>query len=192
MTADTALRFPRDDTLLLVVDIQQRLAPQVAGHAALIGRTLALLDAAALFGVPALATEHCADRIGPLLDPVRARFADGEVVTKTCFGAADHPEFVARVQATGRGRIVLAGMEAHVCVMQTALGLQALGFQTGVVVDAAGSRAARALDRDLALQRMQQAGCALLGTETLLFEWCGRGDDPHFRDVLRAVKALPN
>lgn len=184
------MRAHRDHSTLLVIDIQARLAPHVAGHEALIRRTQALLDAAALFGVPRLLTEHCPAQIGRVIEPIRGRFAAGEIFEKTHFGAADHAEFVALVQDRGRHRVVITGMETHVCVMQTALGLRAAGFEVTVVADAVGSREARQLDRELALRRMEQAGCALAGTETVLFEWAGRGDDPRFRQVLAAVKAL--
>lgn len=184
------MRISRDDSLLLVVDIQSRLAPHIAGHEALIRRTQALLDAAALFAIPKLLTEHCPDQIGPVIEPLRSRFAGDEIFQKARFGAADHPEFVERVRRAGRGQVVVAGMEAHVCVLQTALGLRGQGFAVAVAADAVGSRGARQLDRELALRRLEQAGCRLTTTETLLFEWTGSGDDARFRTVLRLVKAL--
>ena len=184
------MRIARDDSLLLVIDIQRRLAPHVAGHEALIRRADALLCAAALFGIPKLLTEHCADQIGAVIEPMRSRFTAGEIFGKTRFGAADHPEFVDLARRSGRATVVVTGMEAHVCVMQTALGLRARGFGVVVVADAVGSRGARQLDRELALRRLEQAGCVLAGTETVLFEWAGSGTDPHFRAVLAAVKAL--
>lgn len=184
------MRTDRDESLLLVVDIQSRLAPHVAGGEQLIRRTDALLDAAALLGIPKLVTEHCPGQIGPLIEPMRRRFAAGEIFEKSRFGAADHPEFVDRVRRSGRRTIVVAGMEAHVCVMQTALGLRARGFETVVVADAVGSRESRQLDRELALRRMAQAGCVLAGAETVLFEWAGSGSDPHFRALLATVKSI--
>jgi nicotinamidase-related amidase len=184
------MRADRNDSLLLVVDIQSRLAPHVAGREQLLRRTDALLDAVALLGIPKLVTEHCPAQIGPLIEPMRSRFAAGEIFEKTRFGAADHPEFVDRVRRSGRRTIVVTGMEAHVCVMQTALGLRQHGFAVVVVSDARGSREARRLDRELALRRMERAGCAVAGTETVLFEWTRSGTDPHFRAVLAAVKGL--
>lgn len=184
------MRIHRDDSLLLLVDIQSRLAPHVAGHEALIRRAHALLDAADLFGIPKLLTEHCPGQIGPVIEPLRSRFAQGEVFEKNHFGAADHPEFVDLLQANGMRQVVIAGMEAHVCVMQTALGLRGHGFEVIVAADAVGSREARQYDRELALRRMEQAGCVPAGTETVLFEWTGSGIDPRFRATLGIVKAL--
>jgi nicotinamidase-related amidase len=184
------MRVTRDNSLLLVIDIQSKLAPHVAGHEELIRRTDALLDAAALFGVPKLLTEHCPGQIGPVIEPMRSRFAASEIFEKTQFGAADHPEFVALLQSNGRPLVIVTGMEAHVCVLQTALALRSHGFEVVVVADAVGSRGVRQHDRELALRRMEQAGCALAGTETVLFEWTGSGIDPRFRTILGTVKAL--
>jgi nicotinamidase-related amidase len=184
------MRLNRDHSLLLVVDIQSKLAPHVSGHEQLIRRTQALLDAAELFGIPRLLTEHCPTQIGPVIETMRRRFADAEIFEKTFFGAADHPEFVAQLRARGRPQVVITGMEAHVCVLQTALGLSKQGFEVAVVADAVGSRETRRLDLDLALQRLATAGCALTGTETTLFEWTGSAVDPRFRAVLGQVKSL--
>ena len=185
-----AARLDRERSLLLVVDVQERLVPHVQDHAALLARTDALVLAARRFGIPAVLTEHCPERIGPALAPLRARFDPANIFEKTRFGAADHPEFAALLEASGRAQVVVAGMEAHVCVLQTTLGLVARGYEMFVVTDAIGSRGARQHDRELALQRLRDAGCTLLGTETALFEWARSGDDAAFRDVLRWVKAL--
>lgn len=188
---ESSLRIDRATSLLLVVDIQQRLAPHVAGHEALIARTQALLAAAARLGVPRVATEHCADRIGPLVVEVANRLEAREIFAKTRFCAADHPQFRALLARSARTQIVIAGMEAHVCVLQTALGLVAAHYDVFVVGDAVGSRTDRQADRELALARLREAGCNIVGTETVLFEWTGSGDDAAFGEVLKIVKALP-
>ena len=186
-----ARRLDRDRSLLLVVDIQARLAPHVHGHDALIARTEALLAAARGFRVPCLLTEHCAAEIGPVIPRLRERFDAGEIFAKTHFGATDHPEFESLLRARGRAQLVVTGMEAHVCVMQTVLGLAARKFEVFVVGDAVGSRGPREADRQFALERMREAGCTVVGTETVLFEWTRAGDDAAFRDVLALVKTLP-
>lgn len=184
------MRVTRDQSLLLVIDIQSKLAPHILGHEALIRRTEALLAAAELFGVPKRVTEHCPNQIGPLIEPIRRRFAVDEIFEKTAFGAADHPQFVELLRNTGRRQIIITGMEAHVCVMQTALALREYGLEVIIAVDAVGSRQPAQTDCELALQRMAQAGCRLAGSETLLFEWTGSAIDPKFRDVLAIVKRL--
>jgi nicotinamidase-related amidase len=181
----------RERSLLLVVDVQVQLAPHIAGVEALITRTSALLAAAAAFGIPKLLIEHCADRIGPVIPQLRAGFDADEIFGKTCFGALRHPEFEARLRELARTQVVVAGMEAHVCVLQTGLGLRAAGFDVVAAADAIGSRRDRQPDRTLALERLRDEGVRLAGTETILFEWCRAGDDPAFRAVLDLVKRLP-
>jgi nicotinamidase-related amidase len=86
-----------------------------------------------------------------------------------------------------RPKIVLAGIEAHVCVLQTALDLLALDFTVYIAADAVASR--YAIDRDFALRRMEQAGAILTTSETAVFEWVGRADSPHFKEISRLVQA---
>lgn len=186
------MRLDRDDCALVVVDVQARLAPAVDGHAAIAARIGALMDAADAFGVPVLATEHAADRVGPLVAPIRDRLAPGAILAKTHFDATREAAFDAWFARGNRGSALLAGMETHACVMQTALGLLARGTRVCVVADATGSRAARADDRRWALERLRAAGATIVGTETVLFEWTRDADDPAFRAILAAVKALPD
>ena len=184
-------RVDRDRSVLLIVDIQERLAPHIHDRDAIVARSDALLAAARRLAVPCLLTEHCAEQIGPVIAPLRERFAAGEIFGKTRFGALDHPEFTTMLHALDRPQVVVAGMEAHVCVLQTVLGLAASGFEVFVAGDAVGSRGNRQSDRILAIERMRRAGAAIAGTETLLFEWTRAGDDAAFRDVLALVKRLP-
>jgi nicotinamidase-related amidase len=186
-----ARRLDREQSLLLVVDIQERLAPHILDGEALVARSAALIEAARRLSIPVVATEHCPGQIGRLVASLRGRLAADEIFEKTRFGAADHPEFAARLEGQGRRQIVVAGMEAHVCVMQTALGLLTHGYAVTLAGDAVGSRGARQDDRRYALERMRRAGAAIAGTETVLFEWTRAGDDEAFRDILAIVKALP-
>lgn len=190
-TARPPDRLVRDRSLLLVVDIQERLAPAIAEAEAVIARTSALMRLAGRFGIPTLATEHLPERIGPLVATVRDSLVSDAVLVKQRFGAADEPAFGRWLGSRGRDQIVIAGMEAHVCVLQTALALVAGGYRVFVAADATGSRSLRSDDRDWALARMRDAGCTIAGTETILFEWTGGADDPAFRETLAIVKSLP-
>ena len=182
------MRLSREDSLLLVIDIQRKLAPAIQDHERVTARTEALVGAAELFDIPKLITEHCPHQIGPLIEPLRSRFAPDEIFEKTAFSATDHPEFLERIARTGRRQVVMTGMETHVCVMQAALGLRREGFDVWIVADAVGSRAAAQLDRQLALTRLAETGCAVAGTETVLFEWTRFATDERFRPILAMVK----
>jgi len=184
-------RIDRDRALLLIVDVQQRLAPHVRDHQAIVARCEALIAAAAAFDLPVFATEHVPDHIGPLLPQLAARVDASCVMRKSGFSAAGDGDFVARLRSTGRSQIVVAGMETHVCVLQSALGLLDVGFEVFVAADAVASRPERDADRAFALQRLASAGCIVAGTETVLFEWMRDAADPRFAEILRLVKALP-
>ncbi|MGZ8254438.1 MAG: isochorismatase family protein [Burkholderiaceae bacterium] len=184
------MRLDREDSLLLVIDIQRKLAPAIQDHERITARTDTLVSAAELFGIPKLITEHCPQQIGLLVEPLRSRFRVSEIFEKTAFSATDHPAFLDKVRASGRRRVVITGMETHVCVMQAALGLRAVGLDVWIVDDAVGSRQAAQRDRALALDRMSNAGCVVAGTETVLFEWTRYANDERFRSILALVKSF--
>ena len=173
------MRLERTGSLVLVIDVQERLAPAIRNGTAVVAACSRLLRGAALLGVPSLATEHCAERIGRTL----AALEPDDVFPKRHFSAVREPGFRQRI---GGSSVVLAGMEAHVCVTQTALDLLADGVAVAVATDACGSR--RGEDRKRALQRLANAGAVLTTVETVLFEWLGSADDPAFRDVLAVMK----
>ena len=100
------MRLSREDSLLLVIDIQRKLAPAIQDHERVTARTEALVGAAELFDIPKLITEHCPHQIGPLIEPLRSRFAPDEIFEKTAFSATDHPEFLERLARTGRRQVV--------------------------------------------------------------------------------------
>ena len=180
------MRLQRHDSFLLVIDIQSKLARAIHDAQAVIARNVALVRAARLLEVPVFATEHCPDRIGATVPELRTLLDSSEIMAKTQFCAADEPAILARLKALGRRQAVVTGMEAHVCAMQTALGLQEHGFTPFFSRDAAGSR--HAADRDAALDRLRAANIATISAEMAMFEWLGHANDPAFREVLALVK----
>jgi nicotinamidase-related amidase len=182
------MRLDRGSSFLLVVDVQEKLAPHVQGHERLVARAGALVRAAKLLGVPVLASEHCPDRIGRTVPQLRSLVGEDAIVSKVHFSCADEPGCLARFNALGRRQVVIAGIEAHVCVMQTALGLRERGYEPFLVDDAVGSQ--RAEDRAAGLLRMSAAGCSPATVEMAIFEWMHRADDALFREALQIVKGL--
>ena len=182
------MRLRRGDSFLLVVDVQQKLAPHVVDHEGIIRRAEGLIRCATLLGVPVLLSEHSPDNIGATVAPLAALAAPAQILKKTHFACTDQPACLEAFRALKKTQVVVAGMEAHVCVMQTALGLLDRGFQPFVVHDAVGSR--REGDRAAALERMRSAGCAPATAEMAMFEWMENADSAEFRDVLRLVKSL--
>jgi nicotinamidase-related amidase len=182
------VRLNRNQSFLLVIDIQTRLAPAVHENQKVTARSIALVRVARLLGVPIVATEHCPERIGPIVPELRSLLADDEIVSKKHFSCADDPAILARLKALGRSQAVVAGMEAHVCAMQAALGLAEHGFAPLFAGDAAGSR--HVADHAAALSRLRGEGIGIGSAEMAMFEWLGHADHAAFRDVLAIVKSL--
>ena len=111
-----------------------------------------------------------------------------QILKKTHFACTDQPACLDAFRSLNKKQVLVAGMEAHVCVMQTALGLLERGFQPFIAQDAIGSR--KEEDRTAALERMRAAGCAMATAEMAMFEWMENADVPQFRDVLKLVKNL--
>lgn len=174
------------DSMLLVVDMQTGLLPAIADGDALVGRTGRLLAAGRRLGIPVIATEHCADKIGAT-DERLASLAEA-VLHKVHFDATREADTLRRLPA-GRHNVLVVGAEAHVCVLQTALGLANSGLTPWLVADCIGSR--RESDRATALQRWIAGGGNIVSSEMAMFEWLGAATHPEFREVLSLVKNAP-
>jgi nicotinamidase-related amidase len=171
----------RDASQLLLIDIQQRLLPAVAEPQQVVDKAIILLKAAGALGVPALISEQYPRGLG-FTEPRLRQSADVPVHEKTAFSCWRDQglnQALARRRDEGRRQAVLGGLEAHVCVGQTALDLQGAGFDVFVVEDAVSSR--REESRAAALRRLAQSGCRIVNTEMVVFEWLGDAADPEFR-----------
>ncbi|MEO1192496.1 MAG: isochorismatase family protein [Pseudomonadota bacterium] len=176
----------REDSLLLLVDFQERLAPAIHEGAAAVAEAERLVKIARLLDVPCLATEQYPAGLGPTVAPLKALLQPAEVLEKIHFSAAREEAFLKRLDAGGRRQIVVMGMEAHVCVLQTALVLAELDYQVWIVADAIGAR--RSDSKELALARFRQAGLTIVSAEMVAFEWLTRAATEEFRAVLPLLK----
>ncbi|WP_459617168.1 isochorismatase family protein [Bordetella sp. 2513F-2] len=173
----------RADCTLLVVDMQARLMPAIHDGAGVLATAARLARAAALLEVPVAYTEHRPDKLGGTVIEFDA--APDAVYAKSHFSAMREPGFEDWLPA-GRRSIVLAGCEAHVCVLQTALDLRARGWRVALVADAAGSR--KPSDHHAALRRARAAGADIVTAEMAIYEWLGDSRHPRFRELLQLVK----
>jgi nicotinamidase-related amidase len=175
----------RQTSRLVFVDLQDKLLAAMPDAAAIITACQLLGEAARLFGVPVTATEQYPQGLGPTVHPLRPFCAD--VRSKQRFSAAEALALTpASEPGVDRDQIVLAGVEAHVCVSQTALDLLALGYRLTVVADAVASR--RNADRDAALARLRDVGATLTTAEAVVFEWCETADDRQFKALGALIK----
>lgn len=183
MPQGPASRIDASRSVLLLVDLQERLLPHVHDAAAVLRRCLWLARVAARLEVPRLCTEQNPAGLGPTSPRLRAALGDSAPRAKTRFSAWADGCLQGAAGAT-REQWVVAGCEAHVCVLQTALDLVAAGRRVFVVADAVGSR--RPGDRALALQRLRDAGATPVSSEMVAFEWLQQSGTEAFRDIHRA------
>jgi nicotinamidase-related amidase len=183
----TSSLLARTEAVLVVVDVQERINAVMAdqGHLA---RIAVLVDACATLGIPVIATEQYPKGLGPTVPSVAAPLPEPPLVKDT-FSCVREPAVRAAIEAAGRRQAVVAGIEAHVCVLQTALDLVAAGFQVHVPHDAVSSR--RPADKAWALDRMAAAGVIVTTAESALFELLERCGTDEFRAVSRMIRNIP-
>ncbi len=185
MTIRSPLMMNRDDSALIVIDVQAKLLPHIPNARHLVWNIRRLLDGAQTLGVFHGATEQYPRGLGET-DPMLRGLVGDSILEKTMFSCRECVGLVARLQASSITKVLLVGIETHVCVAQTALDFLAAGFDVLVAVDAIGSRFD--LDREVALRRMETSGVVLTTTEAALFEWCERAGTPEFKAISRLVQ----
>ena len=187
-----ALRSPellhRASSRLLIVDVQEKLvvALSESTRERLVANCRFVIQGAKLFGVPVTATEQYPQGLGPTVASLAELIA--ERPNKKRFSAVECTGWPTAANASDdRFQIVVAGMETHVCVMQTVLDLLAAGYQTTVVADAIAARGD--LDHQFALERMANSGATITTAEAVLFEWCESSEATEFKRLSALVKA---
>jgi nicotinamidase-related amidase len=178
-------RLERNSTVLLVVDLQDRLLPVIHDHRAVIAEARKLIEAARVLEVPVVLTEQYPAGLGPTCAEIRAAIGDQPAIEKRRFTACVDAA-VARLRELGRRQILIAGIEAHICVQQTVLDLLRLEYQPYVCADATGSR--RPFDRQIALDRMRQAGAIITTTESAIYEMLDEAAGDAFKRILGIIK----
>lgn len=174
-----ATQMAAADTALLVVDVQEKLIPKIVEHTAVIRNIRFLLDGAKLLQIPFQATEQYPRGLGATVPELIGFFPQRP--DKTGFSSCACPQVVDQFQRGARTKIVVTGIETHVCVLHTTLDLLALNFRVYIPVDAVGAR--YRLDHETALRRLEQAGAILTTSESCLFEWLGGSAHPQFKAV---------
>ena len=193
------------ESQLVLVDFQARLMPAIQDGSAVLANAIRLAQAAHKMRVPVFGTEQNPEKLGPNDDALRALCQ--KTLSKMAFSAAGEglidwlrppakppagnarslPKHLQKPSpASERNTVVMAGCEAHVCLLQTALELMEQELDVWVVTDACGSRTER--NRDAAYDRLAGSGAELVTTEMVLFEWLRTADHPHFREIQAFIK----
>lgn len=178
--------FTPTNSVLWVVDLQERMVPAIDKGDAIVKQAAILLQAAQLLEIPAVVSEQYPKGLGHTIEALSPWLSGSPVLEKTTFGAFATEASTTVLQALQKTHIVVCGVETHVCVSQTVLQALGLGYTVGVVVDAIGSRHKH--NHKTALKRLEQQGAQLLTTESILFEWLHDAKHPQFKAIQALVK----
>jgi nicotinamidase-related amidase len=180
-------RLERERTVVLVVDLQEKLAPAIAERDRVVRNSLLLLRLARVLGLPVVLTTQYAHGLGPTLPEVLAEAPGVVPLDKTSFGCFADDAFLSRLRSLeGRDQLLVAGIETHICVAQTVLGALEAGYQVHVAGDAVGSRTEA--NREVGLARMERAGALLSSAEMASYELLARSDTAAFKAMLPHFK----
>jgi nicotinamidase-related amidase len=176
----------REDSLLLIIDFQDAMLKVMETWEAIARRVNQLTLAADILGVPVLLTEQYKQGLGGTIPEVLEHIEAPKIFEKEHFSACLEPDFFSTIGSVDRWKLVLAGMETHVCVLQTGLDLIQAGYQVHLVADAVASRTHS--DREIAVDLFRQAGAVITSTEIVIFQWACRSNTEEFRKLLPIVK----
>ena len=183
------MRLDRNRAVLVIIDVQERLMPVIHERFAVELHLERLIRGCHILGVPAIVTEQYVKGLGATVEPLRRALEETSgyrPIEKNCFSAQGCEVFSVQLAALERGQVLLAGVEAHVCVYQTAEDLLAKGFAVTLIADAISSRTAQ--NKELALRRLVSDGAKLSSTEMALFELLGTAGTDEFRAISGLVK----
>jgi nicotinamidase-related amidase len=174
------------DTLLVIVDIQEKLVRAMHAREDLVIRAQQLVQGARALNLPILCTEQNPKGLGATVPEIAAHMPGVQPIGKFSFGCCASTDFQRALQACGGRNVLMAGIETHVCVYQTARELLEKGYHVEVVADACSSRTPE--NKRIGLEKIRAAGAAVTSVETALFELLKVADGPVFKEILKIVK----
>jgi nicotinamidase-related amidase len=175
-----------ENVALLIVDIQGNLAYSMHGKELLFKNVQKLIKGIKALGIPILWVEQNPQGLGPTIPEIADILSDIQPISKMSFSCCRNDRFMQALKALNRKQVLIAGIEAHVCVYQTAVDLVDLGYEVQVVTDAVSSRNME--NKGIGLQKMRDSGVSLTSVETALFELLKVAEGEQFRDILKIVK----
>lgn len=184
-----AALLDRSRAALVVVDVQEAFRHVIAGFSQLANRIGLLVEGATILGVPVLVTEQYPKGLGPTAEEIQLRLPEGtEPIEKLSFSACGVQEFDTQLRERHIEQIAVCGIEAHICVSQTAHDLLVRGYQVHVIADAVETRLDR--NREIAIRKLALSGAIISSVEMALFELCGRAGTSEFKQIQNLVKTL--
>ncbi|MDD5711975.1 MAG: hydrolase [Smithellaceae bacterium] len=175
-----------EETILVVVDVQGKLAQVMDDKASLFDNTRRLVQGVHALEIPIIVTEQIPEKLGPTIPEIAAVLPGIRSISKASFSCYGEPAFRKALADLKRRSILIAGIETHVCVYQTVLDLLDAGYKVQVVADAVSSRSAR--HREIGLEKMREAGAPSTSVEMVLFELLRSADHPQAKKIFGIVK----
>jgi nicotinamidase-related amidase len=174
------------ESCLVVVDVQGKLAQLMYDRDVLFKNVAILIKSAQILDIPILWCQQCPEALGPTVSEIAELLSGGEPIDKSCFNCCGEERFNTALQSLGRKQVMLCGIEAHVCIYQTAVDLVRMDYEVSVIADAVSSRARE--NKEIALSRMRAEGVKISSTEMAIFELLGTADHPKFKQIAKLVK----
>ena len=181
-----AMRISREVSAGLVIDIQEKLFPHMAENEMLLKKCLILMEGLKILGIPLIYTEQYPRGLGSTIEPVALVMGTDPLVEKTTFSCCDEPGYLKLMEDYQLKTLIICGIEAHVCVMQTVIDLVEKGYIPVVVEDCISSRYMR--DKHVAIQRMRAEGAVITTCESILFELTRNSGTDEFKAISRLIK----
>jgi nicotinamidase-related amidase len=176
----------RTNAVLIIIDIQGNLAQAMYDKENLFANNVKLIQGFKAFNLPIIVTEQIPQKLGQTIPQIAAQLEGINPIAKETFSCWDDLNFIKQLKALSRKHIVIAGIECHVCVYQTALDLISNGYTVHLVADAVSSRTPE--NRQIGIDAMKSAGAHITSTEMVLFELLRTAADPKFKEIFKIVK----
>lgn len=176
----------KDSTVLVIVDVQEKLLPYVTGKDEVVSNIQMLIKFADIMGIPIILTEHYPKGLGTTVPEIKEVLKDYSPIEKVIFSCCGPPEFLTKLKELGAKTLMIAGIESHICVQQTTLDALHAGYAVHVISDAVSSRTVWNLS--IGLENMRQFGAVISSTEMAMYEIMERADTPEFKEVLKLIK----
>ncbi len=180
------MRILRENTIGLVIDIQERLVPVMEESEQLVENCSKLIQGLQILGLPLLVTQQYTKGLGETIDEIKSLIPDFQYIEKKDFSCLDEPVFAEKLALSGAKNVIICGIESHVCVLQTALDLKASGYHPVVVFDCVSSRSFDNVD--LVAERFRYEGIMMTSMESILFELTRSAGAPGFKEISKLVK----
>ncbi len=179
------MRIRPEDTSAIVIDYQEKIVPAMANQEELLRKSVILLKGLQAIGIPMILTTQYAKGLGMNLPEITDAIGSEEYIDKGTFSVYDSPQAKEKL-GTQRKNVIVCGIEAHICVLQTVIDLKAAGYQPILVADCISSRSLE--DKEMALVRAQQEGALITTAEAILYELLQKSGTDTFKQISKLVK----